>query len=862
MSVEGSGTGGALRGMCLFCEKVWCENMQVGRCGKCNKSFHHACFLQKENLNWVRLTKGEQQQYTCPTCTFLRHMEKPVIGTRPADRSSVCPSGVQAGEIQLSDVNQPSCAASEEAGPTPAEIVDNVGQAVDMDGASRPASDGTMCTDSLPSTDAVVEMLRTNLATRCDAIYVAEQAGLGVTGTSHVVQGAGVGAGSAHSSTIMSQPSTSAGAPHNRLGMNVAAKSNLKRGRQCEELSDSHSECETIGSGEDSDLAENIDDGRNPYLKTPEAFRPASSKRRKGQRRQARNGKPRNVKESQEAPIPVPTQGHSAGHPGNPPAAAPRPAPRRVGSPLEIRYDEEQQRMEEDGFALVDSRRKVHQIGVFIKPVDEAQKLNSQNVTKTLEQVTRFIGKPIKGIRWTNKGELELKCPDLETAQRALQLAKIGNIAVRAYIPGRSSAVQGRIRGVDRYLPAESIQATLAEYGVVRATRETITTVDRDGRRQQQNLDSVILHFNTPAIPRFIVLGMNRHFVYDYQPVPAQCYKCQHFYHIARDCRGKVACRRCGGPHAYKDCKRAPRCALCKGGHWSSFKQCPKRAEIIQKHRDSCERERAPLDPQAKDMYDRCVRGVIPLNNYVDNSWYQAALTRRQELQARKGTEGTPPVRNSRDSNPVRTGTSFAQAASQGLNPALAQSRPSTSGTQARSTQVDRSILVAASTSTETDLLREPLLVTVPPPEAPRPAPVPGASSSAGSVPVAAHTGNNVARPNNLSGDVDSSQNNQLNSVGNQAENSASHPAVKRKVPRWLKKRNGSQGNRQSKKTAAGFNVNSIKKCVTLAITMAEAFKCTLSEGTSMYEMLTTVINLGKFLVNNNVIDTFTQLCT
>ena len=64
------------------------------------------------------------------------------------------------------------------------------------------------------------------------------------------------------------------------------------------------------------------------------------------------------------------------------------------------------------------------------------------------------------------------------------------------------------------------------------------------------------------------------------QPVSVtQCFNCQSFGHLAKNCRSKQECLICGESHSHKGCPnkeaRKPKCANCKGPHVASYKGCP-----------------------------------------------------------------------------------------------------------------------------------------------------------------------------------------------------------------------------------------------------------------------------------------------
>ncbi|GFT55652.1 nucleic-acid-binding protein from transposon X-element [Trichonephila clavipes] len=61
---------------------------------------------------------------------------------------------------------------------------------------------------------------------------------------------------------------------------------------------------------------------------------------------------------------------------------------------------------------------------------------------------------------------------------------------------------------------------------------------------------------------------------------PAQCFRCQGFFHSSRFCTRNPKCVKCGKPHLTRDCKKTPEedptCCLCQGKHPANFLGCPK----------------------------------------------------------------------------------------------------------------------------------------------------------------------------------------------------------------------------------------------------------------------------------------------
>ena len=69
-----------------------------------------------------------------------------------------------------------------------------------------------------------------------------------------------------------------------------------------------------------------------------------------------------------------------------------------------------------------------------------------------------------------------------------------------------------------------------------------------------------------------------------------RCYKCQRYGHIAKVCKGKQRCGKCGGDHAYGECgDKERKCCNCGGDHTAAYGGSPvrKKAVVVQQVRTS-----------------------------------------------------------------------------------------------------------------------------------------------------------------------------------------------------------------------------------------------------------------------------------
>lgn len=130
---------------------------------------------------------------------------------------------------------------------------------------------------------------------------------------------------------------------------------------------------------------------------------------------------------------------------------------------------------------------------------------------------------------------------------------------------------------------------------------------------------------------------------------PPQCFKCQRFNHVAKNCNAIARCVKCADTHESKECpsESAIKCANCGQNHTSSYKGCSQfkvarntyRRALKRKNKNSSERVRqAPPPLQNK-------RAFPPLNkqNKVLNGTPQVNSTTQNNSQENRPFSGQIP---------------------------------------------------------------------------------------------------------------------------------------------------------------------------------------------------------------------------
>ena len=101
-------------------------------------------------------------------------------------------------------------------------------------------------------------------------------------------------------------------------------------------------------------------------------------------------------------------------------------------------------------------------------------------------------------------------------------------------------------------------------------------------------------------------------------PPVTQCYKCQGFNHIAKDCKNDQKCVRCAGAHKSTDCPDKNKetlkikCSNCHGKHVASSRECQKFKDQIKIQADKAKFR------QEKLQNNLVVRGIT-FSNMVQN---------------------------------------------------------------------------------------------------------------------------------------------------------------------------------------------------------------------------------------------------
>lgn len=187
-------------------------------------------------------------------------------------------------------------------------------------------------------------------------------------------------------------------------------------------------------------------------------------------------------------------------------------------------------------------------------------------ITKAIEEE---IGK-IKTARIMNNRKVIIQAISEAQQQKIIKMKTLMGERVKSHIPGFMARLRGVISGVPLEMTMEEVKNEIKGGKITNATRIK-------SRREGELKDTmaVILQFEN-NMPENIQLGFMNYKVREYIPKPLRCFTCQRMGHIAKDCKGKIRCARCGGPHEFGKCDKDAKikCCNCGGEHSAAYGGC------------------------------------------------------------------------------------------------------------------------------------------------------------------------------------------------------------------------------------------------------------------------------------------------
>lgn len=189
----------------------------------------------------------------------------------------------------------------------------------------------------------------------------------------------------------------------------------------------------------------------------------------------------------------------------------------------------------------------------------------------------------------SNKDENKIFLATVEDYNSTLKLLKDSGIIYHSYAHrGTKPPKKYIIKGFDVDHPIadikEALQARLKGFKTIWRMRKS----DPQGNKTELSHLIVTTEFTT-TLDDLKKVGPINHIIYSVEKLrningPRQCHNCQEFGHTKNYCGRVVTCVRCGENHNTQACPRLapPKCANCGGPHVASYRNCPKRQELIQ----------------------------------------------------------------------------------------------------------------------------------------------------------------------------------------------------------------------------------------------------------------------------------------
>lgn len=99
-------------------------------------------------------------------------------------------------------------------------------------------------------------------------------------------------------------------------------------------------------------------------------------------------------------------------------------------------------------------------------------------------------------------------------------------------------------------------------------------TSNRNGKREMST--TVVIDMNEKILPVNVKIGFLSYPVRPYIKPVLRCFNCQHLGHVAKVCKWKKRCCKCGGEHNNGECGVIvwPKCCNCGGYHSAAYLGC------------------------------------------------------------------------------------------------------------------------------------------------------------------------------------------------------------------------------------------------------------------------------------------------
>lgn len=234
---------------------------------------------------------------------------------------------------------------------------------------------------------------------------------------------------------------------------------------------------------------------------------------------------------------------------------------------------------------------------VLIKPTADADNTNFSSIhPMILGRIFKNNGiSDIKNISRKGRNCVGVEFENFTAANSLLEHDVLKKNKLEAFIPYNQVTCRGVVRNIDPNISEEELLNNIESmFEVVQIRRMNRRVVDENGEATTKPTATVVITFLGRTMPEKVGIYKVYEHVEVYIPPVIQCMQCGRFGHIAKNCRGKETCKRCGQPT--RDNRRSRdedidmeedeaemadhttceiKCLHCNGNHEYTNKKCP-----------------------------------------------------------------------------------------------------------------------------------------------------------------------------------------------------------------------------------------------------------------------------------------------
>ncbi|KZR97016.1 Uncharacterized protein APZ42_008332, partial [Daphnia magna] len=175
---------------------------------------------------------------------------------------------------------------------------------------------------------------------------------------------------------------------------------------------------------------------------------------------------------------------------------------------------------------------------VIIHLTSEPKALTLLSLTEKkhfINALINIVGTHREGTKWTHRGDLNIYPTTNGQKKQLLELKSVKEFQIYCTLAMSESIIRGIIRNVPINNSDEELAELLADQGVTKTQR--FSSMSDDGTKVPSQ--TVTLFFNTPSLPRKVVVAHEIFQVKQFIPRPALCRRCWNFGHPEESCKTK-----------------------------------------------------------------------------------------------------------------------------------------------------------------------------------------------------------------------------------------------------------------------------------------------------------------------------------